>query len=306
MWASMDQSNTKRESSATPPPATDTHDVGSLAGRFDGDHILVPLLSSDGPVVTDQITVATTLAHARNASLSLISPVVVPDQTPKRLGRAVADDDDIALLDWALEQVADVTTAVDVDGGLLYTRDVVSGVLHAVDARDVDTLVLPSRPRRGRVRMSLPERINIQAACDVVVVNGQTGYELSPSILLPVAGGPHSGLATDVAQAFATDTDAWIDILHVIPTDASDRQRTEAKTLVDDVYHRIARPETTTSWVLESEDVAETIVEQSRYYGLTIIGAPTKGRLRRFIYGSTNRSVRADARSVVLSARSET
>lgn len=106
------------------------------------------------------------------------------------------------------------------------------------------------------------------------------------------------------AQSIAADANAWIDVLHVVDEDAADRRRDEAAELVEDIYRRIARPETTTTWVLEAPDMVEAIAEQSRYYELTILGAPTKSRLRQFVSGSTNRSVRANARSVVLSARS--
>ena len=272
-----------------------------LRGRFDGEHILVPLLTPEVPAVTDQIEIAATLARVTGASLSVVNPVSVPEQTPKKLRSGVADADDGALLDWVLDQAVESTARLD--GGFLYARDVVKGVLRTARTRDVDTLVLPSGPYGGRLRRSVTERIAIHADCDVVVVNGRAGYESVASILLPIAGGPHSGLATDFATCIAADCGAWIDVLHVVETDATGRERETAEGIVDDAYHRTARPETTTTWVLEADDAAEAIVEQSRYYGLTIVGAPTTGRLRRFIHGSTNRSVRENAGSVVLSAR---
>jgi len=276
---------------------------GSLpvAGRFDGTHILVPLLTREIPGVLDQLKIATTLARVRNASLTIINPVSIPDQTPKIYRHEVIDSDDRALLDWAFEQTDDTIPHVDWD--FVHTSDVVKGVLHAVRARDVDTLVVPSGTRTGRLRKKATERIAAHADADVLVVNGKAGFETPPSILLPVAGGPHSGLVADVATTVATDCNAWIDILHVVDEDASPHKREQAETLVDDVYHRIARPESTTTWVHEATDTVEAIVEQSRYYGLTIIGAPTKGRLRQFIFGSTNTSVRKNAASVVLSVR---
>ncbi|MFB6205627.1 MAG: universal stress protein [Haloglomus sp.] len=275
--------------------------IPPVVGRFDGDHILVPLLTREIPPVLDQLKTATTLARVRNASLTIINPVSVPEQTPKVYGHEVTDSDDRALLEWAFEQTDDALSHVD--GDFVYTRDVVKGVLRAVRARDVDTLVVPSGARAGRLRKEATERIAAHADADVMIVNGKAGFETPPSILLPVAGGPHSGLAADVATTIATDCNAWIDILHVVDEDASPHRRERAETLVDDVYHRIARPESTTTWVHEATDTVEAIVEQSRYYGLTIIGAPTKGRLRQFIFGSTNTSVRKNAASVVLSVR---
>ncbi|PSQ27949.1 universal stress protein [Halobacteriales archaeon SW_10_68_16] len=272
-----------------------------VLGRFDGNHILVPLLTRKIPPVLDQLKIATTLARARNASLTIINPVSVPEQIPKAHGQKVIDSDDRALLEWAFKQADDGIPHVD--GNFVYTRDVVKGVLHAARTHDVDTLVVPSGTQTGRLRKEATKRIAAHVDADVVVVNGKAGFESPPSILLPVAGGPHSGLAADVATTIAADCRAWIDILHVIDEDAPSHKREHAQSLVDDVYHRIARPESTTTWVHEATDTAEAIVEQSRYYGLTIIGAPTKGRLRQFIFGSTNTSVRKNAASIVLSVR---
>lgn len=275
--------------------------IPGIAGRFDGDHVLVPLLTSEVPALIDQLKVATTLARATGAVLSVIDSSTVPEQAPGAVGGAVSDATDDALPSWVFEQAADSTPRLD--GEFHHTRNVTTGVLRAVRASNVDTLVLPSCSRSHRLRKGVVERIAMHAECDVVVVNGRPGYEKVPSILLPVSSGPNSGFAADLAQAVATDCDAWIDILHVVDDDASTGRRDAAEELVDDVYHRIGRPETTTTWILEANDVAEAIIEQSRYYGLTIIGAPTKGRLRRFIFGSTNRSVRTNAGSVVLSVR---
>ena len=272
-----------------------------VAGRFDGNHILVPLLTREIPPVLDQLKTATTLARVRNASLTIINPVSGPEQTPKVYNHEVTDSDDRALLEWAFKQTDDGLPHVD--GDFIHTRDVVKGVLHAVRARDVDTLVIPSSTRTGRLRKEATERIAAHADADVMIVNGKTGFETPPSILLPIAGGPHSGLAADVATTVATDCNAWIDILHIVDEDASPHKREQAEALVDDVYQRIARPESTTTWVHETTDTVEAIVEQSRCYELTIIGAPTKGRLRQFIFGSTNTSVRKNAASVVLSVR---
>lgn len=272
-----------------------------LRGRFGGDHILVPILTAEAPAVTDQVKIASTLSRGTGATVSVVNPISVPDQTPKTLGDQIPDDRDEALLEWALDQSVESTPQVN--GGFIYTRDIVRGLLQTVRNRDIDTLVLPSASQGGRFRTGLIERIAVHVDCDVVVVNGQAGYHEVPSVLVPVAGGPNAGLSADIAQSIAADCDAWIDILHVIEGEATDRRRTEAREIVDSAYHRIARPEATSTWVFEAENAAAAIIEQSRYYGLTIIGAPTKGRLRRFIYGSTNRTIRSDARSVVLSVR---
>ena len=282
--------------------ANETADnIPPVVGRFNGDHILVPLLTREIPPVLDQLKIATTLARTANASLTIINPISVPEQTPKADGNAVTDSEDRVLLEWAFEQTDE--TLPHVDGDFLYARNVVKGVLQAVRSHSVDTVVVPGGVHKSTLQKGLTDQIAAHADADVVVVNGKAGFETPPSILLPVAGGPHSGLAADIATRIAADSDAWIDVLHVIDEDVPEHRRDRAEALVEDIYHRIARPETTTTRVIEAVDASEALIEQSRYYGLTILGAPTKGRLRQFVFGSTNKSVRAGAESVVLSAR---
>ncbi len=283
------------------PTGVTRRDRTALAGRFDGGHILVPLLRLDDAAVADQVRVAAALGRATGASLSLVDPRTAPDGAATSLRNDASAVDDGALLEWARERTAG--SPATGDGGLLRTREVIKAVLRTVDTRDVDLLVLPGCADGGAIRRSLTERIGPRASCDVLVVNGRAGYRDPPSILLPVAGGPHSGLAADFARGIAADGGAWVDVLHVVEGDASAGRRAAAEELVESVAGRLGRPETTSTWVVEADDVVDAVIEQSRYYGLTVMGAPTKGRLRRFLTGSTNRSVRANARSVVLSAR---
>lgn len=281
-------------------PGAPSQGTPQITGHLDGNHILVPLLAPEVPAVTDQLRVAASLARTTDASLHLLTPITLPDQTPQGLRHEVGDDDQ-AFLEWALDQVA--TSATDLGGVFLYTRNVVQGVLRTVRTNDIDTLVIPGTAGGGVLRRDVAGQLALHADCDVVTVNGRRGYESVPSILLPVAGGPHTGLATDVAQRIAADCEAWIDVLHVVDEDASARQRRRGEEYLEAAYQRIARPETTTTRLLEAGDVAAAIAEQSKCYELTVIGAPTKGRLQQFVFGSTSRSIRADARSVVLSAR---
>ena len=276
-------------------------DAPYIVGSLDGDQILIPLLTSDVPALTDQLRVAASLARTTDASLHVVDPITAPYQMPMEQRQDVPVDDEKALLEWAIEQVS--TASSQVESRFLHTHRIVDRILQNVAANDIDTLVVPSNAGPTQLRQSLAERLAIRAECDVIIVNGQRGYEQVPSILLAVAGGPHSGLAIDIAERIATDCDAWIDILHVVDEDASTHQRQQAEAYVEAAYQRITRPESTTTWILEAEDVAETIIEQSSYYRLTIIGAPTTGRLQQFIFGSTNQTIRNNAHSVILSAR---
>jgi nucleotide-binding universal stress UspA family protein len=280
-----------------PPHSGSTH----ISGQFDGDGILVPLLTPDIPTVIDQLRVAASFGRTIDASLHVIDPVTAAKRDSAELRHEFTTDDEGELLDWARAHLSQSGSGTN--GRLQYTRNLVRGISRTAEANDIDTLVMPSGSQTGVLRREVTERLALRADCNVITVNGRPGYDHVPSILLPVAGGPHSDLATDVAQRIAADFDAWVDILHVVNEEAPERVREQAQTHVEAAAERIARPELTSTWILEAPDIAEAIIEQSTYYELTVVGAPTKGRLRRFIAGSTNRTIRNNAHSVVLSAR---
>lgn len=268
-------------------------DDAVIDGGLQGRHVLVSLLSADPEAVTDQLEVATTLARSSDATLSVVNPAAASGGGAMVAAPPIGDDG--TPVEGRLEEVT--------GDGVVDAAGPVRGVLSAIRSRDVDTLVLPGPGKGGRIRTTIVEQLAAHADCDTIVVNGRGGYEPAPSILLPIAGGPHSGLATDVARRVATGTGAWVDVLHVLPEDADRRRRERAQGLLEDAVDRIGRDDTTSTWLLESDDVAGTLVEQSRYYELMVIGAPTRGRLHRLLWGSKNRSIRKRAGSVVLSVR---
>lgn len=276
-------------------------DAPRLANRVDGNRILAPLLSAGVPAVTDQVRIAASLARASESVLHVVDPTTTADRSTTVHGADFGVGDERDLLDWAVGN--DTPPASHAEMGLLYTHRLANGLLRSIDRQDIDTLVLPGRAEAGLLRQGLAERLALYADCDVVSVSGECGYERVPSILLAVAGGPHSGLATDVAGHVAVDCDAWVDVFHVVEENASPERRRRAEAHVEAAARRIDRPESTSTRIVEAGSAAEAIITQSGYYGLTVVGAPTKGRLRRFLGGSTNRTVRDNARSVVLSVR---
>ncbi|MFC4552703.1 MULTISPECIES: universal stress protein [Halorussus] len=281
-------------------PNGDPRGAPDLEEHLDGEDVLVPLLVSEASAVTDQLRVAASLARTTGGSLTAVDPVAVSGRTPVEQCREPTPENESALIEWAVERVSNASSGTD--ARFACARGFVDDVSAAAATADVDALVVPGDRAGGLLRGSFAERLAQAVDCDVVTVNGPSGYEGVPSILLAVSGGPHSGVATDVARRVAADCDAWVDVLRVVEENASERERREAEELVESAYRRLDRPESTSKWILEAEDATEAIVEQSAYYGLTVIGAPTKGRLRRFVSGSTSRTVRDNAESVVLSA----
>lgn len=140
--------------------------------------------------------------------------------------------------------------------------------------------------------------------CHTLVGTGMDAFESPSSILVPVASGPHSGLATKIAQSIARAYDCWIELFHVVPEDASQETETDARDLLAAYEHRLDDDVEVDRHVYEATDPADAIVEHSEYHSVTILGAPRKGKLRRFVFGSTVDDVKRNVgRGPVLTAR---
>lgn len=185
----------------------------------------------------------------------------------------------------------------DVDVTTLFERvaDPVQRLIDLARLHDAELVVLdrnaPDTSLTGRGDAA--HRVSERVPCNVVHVGESRDRHLS-SILVPVAGGPHSMLAASVAGALARAADAVVELFHVPRSDE------EATDLFEAARRRLPDGVEVETWQFESEDVVDAIVEQSAYYDVTVVGEPRKSRLRRFVFGSVTDSVSAEATNTVL------
>ncbi|WP_164974753.1 universal stress protein [Halegenticoccus tardaugens] len=271
-----------------------------------GEAILVPILEADE--TSESRVLASALAAERGAEILFLRPVYSPGSMPVEFdGETRAEHHLVAKHVWRTTK--DLAGATDVSGEVLVGRDPVRTVSEVVDGRDGATVVLQESPSGdfwNGVRQSVVERIATHVDADVVVANGRGTLDTVSSILVPVAGGPHSGFAVDAATALARRTGAWVDLVHVVDPDASDEERHRGEERLAAARERTDGFERVDPWLLEAEDVAGAIIEQADYYDVTVLGAPTKSRLRQFVFGSTTDAVRRDADAPVVIARRRT
>ncbi|WP_434522306.1 universal stress protein [Halorubrum sp. AS12] len=163
---------------------------------------------------------------------------------------------------------------------------------------------------------------DVAAAADVSL-NGADRAERPDrvsSVLVAVGPGPHSGATVDVAREIAAATDAWLELFHVVPSDAAladagpdeDASGTAApadgpgdadgtdyvaagERLLDAAEDRLGGFDRADRWLVEDRTAAGAVVEQSPYYDLVVVGAPTTGTVGRFVFGSTTDTVVGDA-----------
>ncbi|MCG1002914.1 MULTISPECIES: universal stress protein [Halobacterium] len=170
------------------------------------------------------------------------------------------------------------------------------GVLDSfVDAHSITATVVDREEReffaRGR------DEQTVASGCHTVVGTRMDDFESPSSILVPVAKGPHSGLATRIAEAIARATGCWIEVFHVVGEDATEQEKGDADALLDAYEHRLGDDVDVDHHVVEAAEPADEIIEHASYHDVTVLGAPEKGRLRRFLFGSTTDDVERDGES---------
>ncbi|XVH30961.1 universal stress protein [Haloferacaceae archaeon DSL9] len=174
-----------------------------------------------------------------------------------------------------------------------------------VDSHDVRTVVM-ERSEDGLLGELFTDdgsRVAAATNSQVLTVNSTGTFDTVASILVPVANGPHTPLAIETARAFARANDAVVDLFHVV-TDETQRATGRGEQLLATAADRFGGGENVDTWLYRADSVADAIVEQSTYYDATILGAPTSGRLQRFVFGSTSKNVQETAASPVVVAHS--
>ena len=160
------------------------------------------------------------------------------------------------------------------------------------------------------------ESVSTAAAAEVNGIPRETRPDRLSSILVAVGAGPHSGATVDIAREIAEATDAWLELFHVVPSDdaladssqtgdntagATGDHRTETEytahgdRLLSAAKRRLGGFDRVDRWLVEDLTAAGAIVEQSPYYDLVVVGAPTTGTVGRFVFGSTTDTVVDDA-----------
>lgn len=272
-------------------------------GRDGPGTVLVPVVDGDA---TDRVLeLAVDVARSGRDDVLVLLTVEKPRQTPAEL--LVAESDDDRRLGQHVRHAAAYGESRVPVGGTLRTgsnRGVI--VNDAVDRYEADTVVVEGPQHADGVaalRRSAVDVIVDGADCDVVVASRADRLDAVASILLAVAGGPHSGLAIDVARAVAEAHDAWIEVFHVSESGAGTDDGPPPARIVEAADERLGEFERSDTWVYEADDAAEAIVEQSEFHDVTVLGTPQKGRLRQFVDGSTTGSVERGADVPVLTVR---
>lgn len=137
----------------------------------------------------------------------------------------------------------------------------------------------------------------VAKGCHRIVGTRMDRFEQPSSILVPVAKGPHSGLAARIGAAIARAYDCWLELFHVLPEDAGESEAMDADKLLDAYESHLGDDVDADHHVITADDPADEIIEHSAYHDVTVLGAPEKGKLRRLLFGSTTTEVQEEGDS---------
>lgn len=260
---------------------------------MNGRPVLGTLLDPTGDTQVRELSLA--LARKKGAPVRFLSPHRTPDATAQQTAAASASVS---------------TNGPPVRFASVETADQVGRPPEAIVAEEaaeasagIVTVERPASESPGwGIRRGLTDRIVANAPTDAVVASGRGDLSELASILVPVAGGPHSGLAVEVACALAEHTDAWVELFTVIPENPTADERTAGAEHLARARQSADGFENLDTWLYEDDDPAMAIAEQSEYYDAVVMGAPTKGRISRTIFGSTADSVDRSVKIPVITA----
>lgn len=261
--------------------------------------VLLPI-SSRSPERAEELALA--LCEGYGADLYLINTHTVPDQTPLTLPEERLEEER-ELAGEVLSLLIDQNPDVEVSSGVRIGHSLERLVINAASEHNIDLVVLDAEmfANESRLGRSILRRIARKADSDVIGVSGPGSIDEMRTILVPIADGPHSGLAVEAAAALLTARDVWVDVLHVIDPSSSEEEREAGTRLLRNALEQLEN-DRADDWLLEAEEVSEAIIEESEHYDLTVIGAPERNRLKRFLFGSTTDAVLSESKVPVLVA----
>lgn len=268
--------------------------------------LLVPVANPE--TVARLLDTALDIARSRSMRIVVLHVVKVPPQLPLSAGDSLvpSNGEKGQFLDDAVERARDA--GVRAESRLRYARDVATGIVGAVDGYGADALLLGwrGRPRRRDIILgSFLDRILGEAPCDVFVKRIRTPSRGTDSILVPVAGGPHTELAVELAGTIASQHEATVHTLHVRHPAANDSGHDDVSSLLEDYESLLTEMDVDVeSTTIRSEHVAGAITDESANHDLTVLGTTRDPFLNRKLVGSVAEGVgRAAASSVILARR---
>jgi nucleotide-binding universal stress UspA family protein len=197
---------------------------------------------------------------------------------PTNLALAEADRHMLAGRETIVETMLYLAHSFPVGMAIRYCRSIARGVVSAVREKKIDMLVVGWHGRPTKRVFNLGSTIDPlieRTPCDVVVLK-DCGEKKFRRVLVPLAGGPNSALALEIASILVEGDDS-----EIVAFTVGDRLDVDA--FVDATAPRMIVPrERVKTKSAHGADVVRTIIEESGGYDLVVIGATQQPMLKMF------------------------
>ncbi len=220
----------------------------------------------------------------------LLHVITVPRQTPLEVGRQYIRE--------AYSEVVDQATAAVEAQGIRSSSIIriahkpAEAIIHEVEDRDIDMVVLGWRGRRRHPRTAIGSNIDLvlrHADCHVAVLRADR-LDTIRSILIPITEPRQAHLMVEVGEAFERHRGARIELYHAVPPDLDDAARNartaELYTGLEDLGVTPEEPATRSIRIEATSYPVSRIAEMSADYDLVILGAAREGWVRKLIAGT--------------------
>lgn len=284
------------------PDSTDRHEEVTLSeASGGGDPPVRYLFPIDGDYSSEVLNIVCDLVADTDAELFMTSPVTdAEDLSPEMPDPEQEARQDVAQFVLEAKQQCHSNTPIR---QVVQTGENREEILQdIIELYDISTLVTEDRPESGiHSLLEIEGHTDTAVArnCDTIVVTRIEQLESVDSILVPVARGPHSGMAIETGLSLARQHEATLELLHVYDPD-DDAGRTDGEELIQTAVERVGDYEHVQTALKEADDISHAIIEYTGAFDITVIGAPREGLLQQFILGTIPEEVSVKGEGTVL------
>ena len=154
------------------------------------------------------------ICGAKDAQVELIHMVPVPDQVH-------LDDAGEYLItgkEALHEAMLYLSIHFPINTTIRYCRNIARGIVSAIKEKRTDMLVLGWHGKRDSLLFNIGSTVDPiieRATCDVVVLKDCGGNKTFDNIMVPIAGGPNSAFAVDIANIVSENNDSKITLMTI-------------------------------------------------------------------------------------------
>jgi nucleotide-binding universal stress UspA family protein len=252
----------------------------TAAGAGDEYNVMVPVANPDNALPLVRATYG--ICRAKKARVELLHMVPVPDQVP------LADAGYYMLegKEAIVETMLYLAPMFPISTTIRYCRNVARGIVSAVRAKGTDLLIMGWHGKRRSRRFALGSTVDPvieRVPCSVVVLKNFRD-ERFKRILVPVAGGPNSAFALEIAGILADEAEGEI----VAFTVGSGRRGFDVDAFVEANMARIALPaeRVRSKYVAASQPIPAILREaedETQDYNLVVIGCTRESITAQFV-----------------------